>query len=366
MWRYANPVALHWGDDPAALLPPLLPAGQGLLIAYPQFQPVAAGLPPGLLDGVPAFCAVDANPTPGQVQQAIDFALPLAPEWILAVGGGSVLDTAKLVRLALASKRPRFGELLAGEHSGPVPRRPLLAAVPTTHGTGAELTMWATVWDKEAGRKLSVSHPGCYPDLAAYCPPLTAGLPLAVSLSTTLDALAHALESLWNRGGNPVSDELAMAAVCRIAANLELLAEPVPVAVRAGLLRASLLAGLAFASTRTAAAHSISYPLTLRLGVPHGVACAITLPALWRLNAPHMPEKAERLRRQLGGDDVEATLQRLLRFAAASVPVALSAYGAGAADLEALVRESFTKGRMENNLVDLKPDDVRAILRSVL
>lgn len=363
MWRYANPVAIHWGDDWAPLLRSLLPPGQGLLISYPQFPAAAAA---GPLEGVPSFSAIETNPTPEQMQQAIDAARPLRPQWILAVGGGSVLDTAKVVRLALASGRFAVRELLQPLSANVGAARPLLIAAPTTHGTGAELTMWATVWDKEGGRKLSLSHPGNFPDMAAYCPPLTYGLPLPVSIATTLDALAHALESLWNRNGNPVSDELAAAAVGLIFANLELLADPVPPAARAELLRASMFAGLAFANTRTAAAHSISYPLTLRLGIPHGIACAMTLPALWRINAPRMPEKAARLRRLLGNEDMSAVLERKLHIAAASVPFTLSAYGAGPADLEALARESFSKGRMENNLVDLDTAGVRAILETIL
>lgn len=367
MWRFANPVAIHWTDDLASLLPSLLPPGQGLLITYPQFAAAArAGLLSGPLAGLPWFSGVEANPTPDQVQQAIDFARPLAPRWILAVGGGSVLDTAKIVRLALARDCPSVRELLLAIPPEAGAERPLLIAAPSTHGTGAELTQWAALWDMESNRKLTLSHPANYADIAVYCPALTHSLPLPVSISTTLDALAHAMESLWSRNGNPVSVELAAAAVRAISENLELLAEPVPGSVRENLLRASMLAGLAFANTRTAAAHSISYPLTLRLGIPHGIACTMTLPALWRINAPGMPIQAERLRRQLGHEDVPAALERMLRFAAARLPFRLSAYGAKPADLDSLARESFTKGRMDNNLVDLSLADVRAILESIL
>ena len=362
MWRYACPVAIHWGDEWPALLRPLLPPGPGLLIHYPGFPAAdAAALPAG----TPAYDRVEANPTPGQVQRAIDEALPLRPRWIVAVGGGSVLDTIKLVRLALAC-RCLSVEALLREVPEPAGERPLLIAAPTTHGTGAELTMWSTVWDVGGRRKLSLAHPANAPDIAAYCPSLTFGLPLPASLAATLDALAHALEALWNRGANPVSDEMAMAAVAGIAADLERLDDPVPADVRAGLLRASMFAGLAFAATRTAAAHSISYPLTLRLGIPHGIACAMTLPALWRINAPLMAAKAESLRRRLGGEDPAAVLERLRRFAAARVPFTLSAYGARPQDVGDLARASFTKGRMDNNLADLDEAAVRAILAGIL
>jgi alcohol dehydrogenase class IV len=159
---------------------------------------------------------------------------------------------------------------------------------------------------------------------------------------------------------------MAFAAVKLISENLEGLVEPVPAAVRANLLRASLFAGLAFANTKTAAAHSISYPLTLRLGIPHGIACSMPLLALWRINAPQIPAKSERLRLLLGGADIPAVLARMQRFVAARIPFSLAAYGASLADLDALARESFTKDRMDNNLVTLNQADVRAILKAIL
>lgn len=368
MWRFANPVAIHWTNDLGALLPTLITPGKGLLFTYsPGFLDTAdKGLQHSLLAGVPVFSSIETNPTLGQMQQAIDFAQPLAPDWIVAIGGGSVLDTAKAVRLALACGSPRIDDLLdeipqeTGDH------RPLLIAVPTTHGTGAELTMWTTIWDKRGGRKRSLSHLKNYPDIAVYCPSLTQSLPLSVSIASSLDALAHAMEALWNRNENPVSDELAMAAIKLFFENLERLADPVPDAVRENLLRASLFAGLAFSNTKTAAAHSISYPLTLRFGIPHGIACSMPLLPLWRINVSRMRAKAEQLRLLLGGEDVATALGRMQRFVAARIPYSLTAYGASLADLDVLARESFTKDRMDNNIVTLNQTDVRAILKAIL
>jgi len=368
MWRYTNPVAIHWTDDLAALLPALVIPGKGLLFVYsPAFlDTVAADSRPEWLGRVPVYSDIEANPTEGNMQQALDFARQIAPDWILAVGGGSVLDTAKVIRLALACGRTRIDDLLVAVPTGIGNRGPQLAAVPTTHGTGAELTMWATIWDKKGSRKHSLSHPGMYPDFAVYCPPLTRSLPLPASFASSLDALTHAMEALWNRNENPLSDELALAAVKLVLENIERLADPVPDSVRENLLRASLFAGLAFSNTKTAAAHSISYPLTLRFGVPHGIACSMPLLPLWNINAPQIPAKAKRLRILLDGADVAEALGRMQRFVAARIPFSLSAYGAGPADLDALVRDSFTKGRMDNNIVALKQADVRAILKTIL
>ena len=368
MWHYTNPVAIHWTEDLEALLPALMPPGKGLLFVYSSrfLETATAGLLSGLLNGVPVFSDIETNPSLAQVQQAIDFARPIDPDWILAIGGGSVLDTAKAVRLALASGCSSIDDLLEEIPQRTVNRGPFLVAVPTTHGTGAELTMWTTIWDKASGRKRSLSHLKNYPDIAVYCPPLTHSLPLPASIASSLDALAHALEALWNRHANPLSDELAMAAVKLFFENLEGLADPVPHPVRENLLRASLFAGLAFSNTKTAAAHSISYPLTLRFGIPHGIACSMSLPALWRVNAPQMRAKADRLRLLLGGVDVGEALGRMQRFVAARIPFSLSAYGAGPADLDVLAQESFTKGRMDNNLVTLNQADVRAILKAII
>ncbi|MFH2108509.1 MAG: phosphonoacetaldehyde reductase [Chrysiogenia bacterium] len=368
MWHYTNPVVIHWTDDLAATLPALIIPGKGLLFVYsPAFlNTLAADSRLDWLGRVPVYSDIEANPTEDNMQQALDFAQQIAPDWILAVGGGSVIDTAKVVRLALACGCTHINDLLAAIPTGIGNRGPLLAAAPTTHGTGAELTMWATIWDKKDSRKHSLSHPGMWPDFAVYCPALTRSLPLSASFASSLDALAHAMEALWNRNENPLSDEFALAAAKLVLENIELLTDPVPDSVRANLLRASLFAGLAFSNTKTAAAHSISYPLTLRFGIPHGIACSMPLLPLWNINAPQIPAKANRMRILLDGTDVAESLGRMQRFVASRMPFSLSAYGVGPADLDALVRESFTKGRMDNNIVALKKADVRAILKTIL
>jgi phosphonate metabolism-associated iron-containing alcohol dehydrogenase len=367
MWSYHHPVRIRWCHELAEGLGGILPPGRGLLLASRRFLETRTARQCATLLGDPVvYTDSAANPSPRDMQHAIDSVRDSSFAWVVAIGGGSVIDTAKAVRLALATRCWDVGELITSSASSPRRLEPPLVAVPTTHGTGAELTPWGTIWDKEAGRKLSLNAPGNFPDHAIYCPALTSTLPLPVSVATTLDAFSHALEALWNRNANPIADEMAIAAVRLIHRHLSELTSETSAECRGALLQASLFAGLAFSSTRTAAAHSISYPLTARFDIPHGIACSLPLAALWEINAPSMGEKASRLLEAVGVPTAEVLFRDIHRRVAGKVPFSLADYGVGSADIERLSRESFTEGRMENNLVDLDEEDVRSILRTML
>jgi phosphonate metabolism-associated iron-containing alcohol dehydrogenase len=206
---------------------------------------------------------------------------------LLALGGGSVLDIAKLLRAV-----PESGDFestavaLRGAAPWPALRLAPLWLVPTTAGTGSEVTRWATIWDTD-GRialKRSFDEPWGFADRAFVDPELTLSAPAALTRDTALDSFAHALEAIWNRHANPLSDALAVQAARRVWAHLAgVLAEPAALAGREQLSLAALEAGLAFAQTRTALAHALSYALTLEQGVPHGLAVATWLPTACRL-----------------------------------------------------------------------------------
>jgi phosphonate metabolism-associated iron-containing alcohol dehydrogenase len=154
-----------------------------------------------------------------------------------------------------------------------------LIAVPTTSGTGSEVTGWATVWHKAAGKKYSLHLPETWPEAALVDPELVLSLPAGPTLSAGLDALSHALESVWNINANPVSDNHAVNAARAVLATLPALMKNLgDIELRSRMALAALTAGLAFSNTRTALAHSISYDMTIRHGLPHGIACSFTLP----------------------------------------------------------------------------------------
>jgi phosphonate metabolism-associated iron-containing alcohol dehydrogenase len=228
----------------------------------------------------------------------LDLARQLAPRvWpllaarpgtvLLGLGGGSVLDIAKLLRAQPASGGfEAIAAALRGTAPWPALKHAPLWLVPTTAGTGSEVTRWATVWDTD-GRialKRSFDEPWGCADRAFVDPALTLSAPAALTRDTALDSFGHALEALWNRHANPVSDALAVQAARRVRAHLAgVLAAPDALPGREQLSLAALEAGLAFSQTRTALAHALSYALTLEQGVPHGLAVATWLPTACRL-----------------------------------------------------------------------------------
>jgi phosphonate metabolism-associated iron-containing alcohol dehydrogenase len=212
----------------------------------------------------------------------------ISPDTVLiAVGGGTTLDLAKVLRCRpVDSDFDAVVAALRGTAPWPAMHRAPLWLLPTTAGTGSEVTRWATVWDtdQEPAVKRSLDEPWGYAERAFVDPALTLSCPAGVTRDTALDTLAHALEAIWNRHANPVSDRLAVSAARRVLRHLPgVLAQPGDLALRTGLSLAALEAGLAFSQTRTALAHALSYDVTLQQGVAHGLACALWLPTAWRL-----------------------------------------------------------------------------------
>ena len=293
----------------------------------------------------------------------------MAPDLIVGLGGGSSIDTAK----ALARLLPQpTGITLAAHFRDGAPLAAVsalpLAAIPTTAGTGAEVTPFGTVWDFAQARKYSVAGDDMYPSVAVLDPELTVGLPLDVTLSSGLDAVSHALESTWNRNATPVTLGLATKSLQLSVPALPRLREaPDDIQARRAMMEASLLAGLAISQTRTALAHSISYPLTARFNLAHGIACSFTLPALLRFNAEADDGRLQDLARALGCATVEelaAQLEMLLREL--DVAASIRACMPQDADAMALVGEMLTPGRADNNLRPASTVDVGQLLQAAL
>jgi len=337
--------------------------------AYPRSGAQAVVEPAIAGHAVVRFTGTTANPTLADVKRGIALWRAEQPDAIVAVGGGSVLDLAKLVGLLGPNAHGWDGSAsigIAPDRSG-VP----LIAIPTTAGSGAEATCFATYY--VAGEKRSLSHPLLRPGFVLVDPLLTASMPPQVAAASGLDALAQAIESLWAIGATPDSAVLAEAALRLILPCLgDLLRAPTP-ALRERLARDAHLAGQAINLSRTTAAHALSYTLTSDLNLAHGHAVALMLPAIFRINAsPGQRRVADprgaaylagvigRILSILHCRDGEAAAQFLERQTAALGLATSFRCGTGAPLADDLARRVNAE-RLGNNPVVLSHRDIVAI-----
>ncbi len=356
MWTYHNPVRITAGAGSLQQLPALLAGRDCLLVTFPEARSL------GLVQRVQDLIGA-------QLQAVVDCVQPnpdvqwLAPLYaqvqrdhadvrcIVALGGGSAIDCAKA--LLCATPSGGFDELLALlEQGGQLPPGPhkALIAIPTTAGTGSEVTPWATLWDQAAGRKHSLHQECTWPEAAIIDAELMVSLPAGATLAAGLDALSHALESIWNVHRNPVSMALAVQSARSTLATLpRLMQQPDSLALRADMARAALLAGLAFSNTKTALAHSLSYDITLRHGVPHGLACSFSLPLVLEL-ALGVDDAADAALLSIFDADAAGMAMERLRnwLQRLGVPTDPAHYGVAPAEWDAMLRKAASGPRGRN------------------
>jgi alcohol dehydrogenase class IV len=281
---------------------------------------------------------------------------------LIAAGGGGVMDATK----AAAS--------LLGENGRGGPE-PLVLAIPTTPGTGAEVTPFATVWDHARGRKESVSGARVAPAAAVIDPELCVGLPASVLAASVLDTLTQGVEAAWSTNSTLESTTLGLSAVARVAGVYEDLLREDDVEALTVASLAGLESGTAIAISQTTACHAISYPLTLRLGLRHGDACSVTLGAMLAYNAAVQgcdcvdARGAERVRavvrravRALGVGtlcEAQARIESFRRLGG------LAAYGEYSPDSSAIAAEALSYGRACNNPRVIRYDQLSSMLRSL-
>lgn len=252
----------------------------------------------GMLDAVlPGFAAVGvtvqcfdqvlADPPEAVVLAAVARARAMQAELIVGFGGGSSMDVAKLVALLAHPQCTQGLADIYGVGNARGQRLPLIQ-VPTTAGTGSEVTPIAVVTTGET-TKMGVVSPLLLPDLAVLDADLTLGLPAAVTAATGIDAMVHAIESYTSKlKKNPLSDLLAREALRLLAANLrKVLDDGQNREARQAMLFGACLAGQAFANAPVAAVHALAYPLGGHFHIPHGLSNALVLPHVLRFNAPH-------------------------------------------------------------------------------
>ena len=300
--------------------------------------------------------SVVENPSLQYLQEEVNKNKDANFDSVVAFGGGSAIDAAKIINLMLSAECKSYSiyELIASPNLYRDARLKPLYAIPTTSGTGSEVTPFATVWDLIEKRKFSLSGDLMFPTAAFIDADLTISMPKMVSISTGLDVLSHALEAIWNKNANPITFSFASHA-------LQLCFEALPQIssgnhdpqVRKKMAEASVFAGLAISHTRTALSHSISYPITSHYGVPHGFACAFTLVAVLRLNLKAEDGRFSRLAKDLCGSSDTLSLLHVVQKICQKLEVAstVKQYIPSIESLFELEAEMYAPGRFENNLM---------------
>ena len=299
---------------------------------------------------------VPSNPTIEYCDKKINDIQNLKIDSIIAIGGGSVMDAAKVFIASLNIINKSTLELI--KHKDAIGNNITSIFIPTTHGTGSEVTMWGTIWDMKNKVKYSISHLDLYPNYAILDHQLTESLPEDLSIITLMDALSHSLESIWNVNRNETSTQYAIKAIDIIMKNYNNYN-------RKNLLYASTLAGLAFSNTKTAIAHSISYPLTMEYNIPHGIASSMTLIQLLILSESEIQYELNTIYKKIGINDLNEFIDNIKSIYTTKLNYRLRDWGVEKKDLIPLVDKCYTKDRIENYIINIDKNDMLSILKEI-
>ncbi|MFB0613940.1 iron-containing alcohol dehydrogenase [Aurantiacibacter poecillastricola] len=315
----------------------------------------------------------DGEPTTDDLAAALQAAREFQADAVIGLGGGSAMDVAKLVA-ALYSGDQALGEvvgidLLQG-------RKLPLACIPTTAGTGSEVTPIAIVEDIEARLKKGVVSPHLVPDFAYLDPRLTRSMPRGVTAATGLDALTHCIEAFTNRFSHPVVDNWALEGIRLTGEYLErACADGDDMEARSAMLRAAHLGGMCLGPVNTAAVHALAYPLGGEFHIAHGIANSLLLPHVLRFNLETSPGRLALVAEALGiarsGDDTADALEGIERIEALSANIGierhLSSFGISENTIPHLAAAAMTVQRLlSRNPREVTEADAQAIYAAAL
>lgn len=309
------------------------------------------------------FDQVEPNPTIETVQDGADFVRTHRARLVVGLGGGSALDAAKAIAL-MAVNQESLRDFLKGMRptQDPLP----VVAVPTTAGTGSEVTPYAALTDVAAGDKLGLVLPQLFPQLAILDPTLTLSLPETVTVDSGLDALCHAIEALFSRHRSIFSDLYARSALDRIINHLPVVrSEPANLESRSEMQIAATFAGMAIADTATLLPHALGYPVTVRYDLPHGRATALLMPAFLERLGEQDPDRVAFIGRVLGeAQDGPGALRAFIERV--GVAPRLGAYGVHEQDIELFSRQAKDKAELERTPGQWLEDTLQDIYRRSL
>ncbi|MGB8099201.1 MAG: iron-containing alcohol dehydrogenase, partial [Terracidiphilus sp.] len=305
---------------------------------------------------------ISPEPMQQEAERLAEYLAEDQPGIVIALGGGSVIDVAKVACSAAASGTA-IADLM-NRRVPPGPRRATLVAIPTTAGSGSELTPFAVLTNPATGLKQSLPSDVLYPDVAVMVPEFLTTVPRKIASDTGMDALAHAFEALWSVHSNPVSDGLAYKAIREIDGHfLQYLHSPVDLGHATAMGMAAALAGKAFSNTFTAGCHAMSYPIATRFSLSHGASCAVTLDLVARLNLRAVRQKYEVVCGPLSLRSPEQVPEYIasLRASTGCIP-AFTGLGATPDDIGWIAENAFVP-LLANNPVKLDAAVIRDVLR---
>lgn len=367
-FSFGNPTTVVFGVGKLAELPKIVAGERVCLVTTAGFT--RRGMTDKLRDIfgarlVSVVDTIDPNPDLDALDVIIATVREAKPDAILALGGGSAMDSGKVIAKAVTAPE---GWTLASHFRGGAAvhsEKPLACyAVATTSGTGAEVTPFATVWDGTTNTKYSLASQDMFPTAAVLDPELTCDMPKEVTLSTGLDAISQALESVWNRSCNEITLGWAINSLrLSLRSLVKASKEPNDIEARSDMAQASLLAGLCISHTRTALAHSISYPLTAHYGLPHGFACSFTLPALFDFNKEADDGRLDFVASALGYGNAAALRDKVADVLVdAEIWPYVTKYVTDPAGILQHVSEMITPNRSGNNLRNVDFSDIKTIV----
>lgn len=313
------------------------------------------------------FSDVEPNPTCESVDKAAEVARAINADCVIGLGGGSALDISKIVSCLVTNEGSIYDYYNGGRRTLSK-RQATLICIPTTAGTGSEVTNVGVFTNKKAGIKMPMVTNEFWPDYSIIDSELTYTLPAPVTASTGMDAFCHAIEAYWNKASQPICDMLAIGAMKLILENIKTAYhEPANKDARAAMLKASLIAGIAFSQTRTTGIHAISFPLTTEFGANHGTACSITLPAFIKISGQQAAMKMKALIKYLGFESIEKFSEEIEELMKSmNMPVRLHQIGVRETDLEHITEIGLGAAIIQLTPAVMNKETVYQLLRSIL
>lgn len=321
------------------------------------------------------FSDVKPNPTVTNVKNGIAAFKASGADLLIAVGGGSAIDTAKAI--GIVSNNPEFSDIVSLEGVAPTKNKSVpIVALPTTAGTAAETTINYVIIDEEKQKKMVCVDPNDIPAVAIIDAELMYSLPKGLTAATGMDALTHAIEGYITRGAWELSDMFEIEAIRMISRHLpKAVDNPKDAEARNGMAVAQYVAGMAFSNVGLGLVHGMAHPMGSLFDVPHGVANALLLPVVMEFNMPACLDKYPEIARAMGVDTAGMSREDASQAAVDAVralsvkvgiPQHLSELGISESDIPALADQALADVCTPGNPREVALDDIKALYAKVL